>query len=101
MRDETSVSAGIERTAAHQRRAGWSNLPLRCGVQTRTWAYKVGGQAIKETTFSVGTGFPFRQNLGQLDVALAYSLVGDLADNGLDSRIWRLAISVSGLEKWW
>lgn len=101
MRDETTLSAGIERTAAHQRRAGWSNLPLRCGVQTRTWAYDVGGQAVKETTFSVGTGFPFRQDLGQLDVALSYSLVGDLADNGMDSRIWRLALSVSGLEKWW
>ena len=67
----------------------------------RTWAYKVGGAPVDETTFSAGTGFPFHGDLGQLDVALSYSMVGDLEDNGMQSRIVRLTISVTGLERWW
>ncbi len=101
MDTEHSLAVGLERQRAHERRGGWDNLPLRLGVRSRTWAYSVGGQPVHETTFSAGTGFPFQKNLGQLDVAFSYSLVGDLQDNGMQSRVMRLTISVTGLEKWW
>ncbi len=52
-------------------------------------------------TFSIGTGFPFRKKMGMVDVALSYSLIGDLAKNDRESKVWRGTISVSGLEKWW
>jgi hypothetical protein len=34
-------------------------------------------------------------------VAVSYGLIGDLEKNGLESEIWRLTISVTGLERWW
>ena len=108
MEDEYSLSVGLERMKGRVRRGGLSNLPLRLGVGFRRWAYGVGGTVedgkgavIDEKTISVGTGFPFRQNLGELDVAVSYSLIGDLEKNGLESEIWRLTISVTGLERWW
>ncbi len=101
METEHTLSLGLERHRAHERHGGMGNLPLRLGVRMRTWAYKVGGAPVDETTFSAGTGFPFHGDLGQLDVALSYSMVGDLEDNGMQSRIVRLTISVTGLERWW
>ena len=53
------------------------------------------------STFSAGTGFPFGQKMGSLDLGVSYSMIGSLADNGLESRIWRLTVSVTGLERWW
>ena len=76
-------------------------MPIRVGFSTRQWAYRVGGNAIEENTVSVGTGFPFRRKLGVLDLALSYSKVGDLEKNGLEDSVWRMTVSVAGLEKWW
>jgi hypothetical protein len=101
MEDEFSLSAGLERAQGRTRKGGMSNLPLRVGASFKRWAYRVGGNVIDEKTVSVGTGFPFRQNLGELDVAISYSLVGDLEENGLESTVWRLTLTVTGLERWW
>lgn len=101
MEDEFSLSVGLERMQGRVRRGGLSNLPLRLGVSFKRWAYRVGGDVIDEKTISIGTGFPFRQNLGELDVAVSYGLIGDLEKNGLESEIWRVTISVTGLERWW
>ena len=99
--DEYTVGFGFERVQAHVRHGGTSNLPLRFGAQIRQWGYEVGGNPIEEKTFTLGTGFPFRENLGQLDVAVSYGKVGSLAKNGMESDVWRLTISVTGLERWW
>ncbi|HPF71045.1 MAG TPA: hypothetical protein PLQ13_10265 [Candidatus Krumholzibacteria bacterium] len=100
-RDEFAWSAGLERVQAHERRAGLGNLPLRVGAAYRRWSYDVGGAPVDEWTYSAGTGFPFRSNLGQLDVALSWSRIGDLQTNGRESTLWRLTVSVTGLEAWW
>lgn len=101
MEDETSWSVGAERMIAYERHGGMNNWPLRLGMGQRRWAYRVGGEPVDETTFSVGTGFPFRGRLGVLDVALSYSRIGDLEKNGLEDSVWRMAVSVKGLERWW
>ncbi len=101
LRDELFWCAGIERSRANVRRGGWSNLPLRAGFGWRRWAYTLGGDDVIEKTFSVGTGFPFGQDMGQMDVGLSYALIGSMADNGMESRVWRLSVSVTGLESWW
>lgn len=101
MEDEYTLSVGLERMQGRERRGGLSNLPIRLGVSVRRWAYRVGGSPVDEKTASIGTGFPFRQNLGELDVALSYGIIGELEKNGLESEVWRLTISVTGLERWW
>jgi len=101
MGEEYGFSAGLERVRASERRRGWNNLPLRLAASYRHWGYTVGGEPIDQRTLSAGTGFPFRGNLGQLDLAVSWSTVGELAKNGYKSDIWRLTVSVVGLEEWW
>lgn len=101
MHDEYAWSAGIERVQARRRRGGLDNLPLRFGAGYRRWAYEIGGAPIDEWTWSAGTGFPFRGDMGQLDVAVSWSQVGDKETNGTESSIFRFTVSVTGLEAWW
>jgi len=101
MEDEFTASVGIERKQDQVRRGGFNNLPVRIGASHRQWGYLVGGEPVIEQTLSLGTGFPFRANLGQLDVAFSYSRIGEMAKNGMESTLWRLTISVTGLERWW
>lgn len=101
MEDERTWSLGVERMIAHERHGGVGNWPLRVGFSQRRWAYRVGGEPVDETTFSAGTGFPFRGRLGTLDLALSYSRIGDKDKNGLEDSVWRMAVSIKGLERWW
>ena len=101
MVDEYTISFGVERRIAYERRGGMNNWPLRLGFSTRQWAYRVGGNPVTENTYSLGTGFPLREKLGVLDLALSYSRIGDLAENGLEDSVWRMSLSVAGLENWW
>ncbi|PID80597.1 hypothetical protein CSB20_06590 [bacterium DOLZORAL124_64_63] len=101
MVDEYVVSLGLERELAFARHGGGNNRPLRVGLRVMRWGYQMNGADIMEKTISVGTGFPFRRKMGMLDVALSYSRLGDEAKNGLQSDIWRLTVSVAGLERWW
>lgn len=101
MEDEYTLSVGLERMAGRARRGGLSNLPIRVGASVRRWAYTVGSEPIEERSISIGTGFAFRQHLGALDLAFSYSEIGDLAKNGIESTVYRLSLTVTGLERWW
>ncbi len=99
--DEKTVGLGFERRRAHQRRGGLNNLPFRFGVGHHRWGYRVGGAELDDYSVSVGTGFAFAGDLGQLDLSLSYVVIGDLAKNGVQSRVYRLGVSITGLEAWW
>ena len=101
MGQEYEYSFGLERVRATERRGGLSNLPLRFSAAYRRWGYAVGDAPIDQRTFSVGTGFPFGHDMGQLDIAVSWSRIGDLEINGYESDVWRLTVSVIGLEEWW
>jgi len=101
MDDEYGYSVGLERERGQIRRGGASNLPFRLGYQQQFWAYRVGGSQIKEESISIGTGFAFRGNLGQLDLALSYGRIGDMEKNLMETKYWRFTLSVVGLERWW
>ena len=92
---------GIERKPARVRRGGANNLPLRAGYTRKQWGYAINGEPVIEETFSLGTGFPFRGNLGQLDMALSFGTIGDMGTNQMESSYWRFTLSVVGLERWW
>jgi hypothetical protein len=98
--DGWRVSVGVERREAFVRRAGASNRPLRLGVLHRKWPYRIQGEDLFETRVSVGSGLTFRGNDGHLDFALSYGWAGDLAKHGVETKTWRLAVSLVGLEKW-
>lgn len=101
MEDEYTLSFGLEKRVAYERRAGLRNWPIRLGYSTRQWAYRVGDSSVTENTYSCGTGFPFRGQLGIMDLALSYSKIGDQAKNGIEDSVWKMSVSVAGLERWW
>ncbi len=101
MIDEYSLAVGLEKVVGFERHGGSGNMPLRLGARYRRWGFLVNGAEVEEKTFSIGTGFPFRKKMGMMDIALSYSLIGDMANNARESKVWRGTISVSGLEKWW
>jgi hypothetical protein len=101
MLDEWSLGFGFERKHGQIRHGGLRNWPLRFGLTFRRWGYRLAGEEVRETHLSCGTGFPFREGGGHLDLAVSYGWLGDLEKNGLEDRLWRLTVSVAGLEKWW
>ncbi len=101
MEDEWTASVGFERTMDRLRKGGWSNLPIRFGVATRRWAYRIDGETIDEMSASVGTGFALARGLGQLDLAFTYGKIGKLDEISVASEYWRFTIALLGLEHWW
>jgi len=99
--DAWRVGFGFERIESHQRRGGWANYPLRMGVSLRRLPYTMLGETIDEKRIAMGTGIPFRNLSGHLDLALSYHWTGDQAKHGVENRGWRLSVSLAGLEKWW
>ena len=98
MEDEWTLSAGFERILVRAKQGRGYTLPVRFGAQYRQWAHTIGGEPVMERTISVGTGFPFQNRLGMIDISLSYSLIGDEAKNGYESEVWRLGLSIAGLE---
>ncbi|MFT5234328.1 MAG: hypothetical protein ACI9UQ_002373 [Candidatus Krumholzibacteriia bacterium] len=101
MEDEIYYGGGFERLKFNKRRGGLGNLPFRLGASYHQWGYQIGGAPIEEYTFSVGTGFGFADDMGQMDLSFSYGIIGDLETNGVKSEVYRLGISVTGLESWW
>ncbi len=99
VRDEWTFAVGLERKLGFQPLGRGSIVPLRAGYAWRRWAYDVGGSPIDEQTWSVGTGFPLSNRMGTIDVGISYFVLGDEAENGSQTRGWRLALSVTGLER--
>lgn len=99
LRDERSLGVGLERRLLRSDRGRDYRVPLRLGFVTRRWGHEVGGAPVDERVLSVGTGVPFRNWLGTIDVSLSYAWIGNQADNGLQSQVLRLGVSISGLER--
>ncbi len=99
LRDEWTVAAGFERPLEFRTLGRGYRTPWRFGYQWRLWAHTVGGASVTEQMVSVGTGFPFRNRLGMLDLALSYVWTGSEAENGWSSRSLRLGLSITGLER--
>ncbi len=99
LRDEWTVSAGVERPLVYRPFGRGYAVPWRFGYQHRRWAHSVGGAAVSEQSVSVGTGFPFRNRLGTIDAALSYIWTGSQGDNGWRSNSLRFGVSITGLEQ--
>lgn len=99
LRDEWTVAAGVERRLHRTGHGGGYVVPIRFGAAWHRWGHQVGGQPIDERRVSVGTGVPFKSWLGVIDVSLTHAWIGSESENGVSSRMWRLGLSISGLER--
>lgn len=99
LRDEWSIGVGLERQLLRSERGRDYRAPIRLGFVMRRWAHEVGGAPVDERVVSVGTGVPFRNWLGTMDMSVSYAWIGSDADNGFQSQALRLGLSISGLER--
>jgi len=99
LRDEWTVAAGFERPLVFRAHGRGYQKPWRFGYQQRQWAHTIGGAPVREHAISMGTGFPFRNRLGTLDLSLSYVWIGSERDNGWRSNSLRLGLSINGLER--
>lgn len=99
VRDEWTVAFGVERKLRFQPMGRGHVSPWRAGYTWRRGGYEVNGAPVDERIWSVGTGFPLARRQGTIDVGLSYFTLGNEADNGWRTRGWRLALSVTGLER--
>ncbi len=58
------------------------------------------GNEIVEHGFTVGFGFPYYGSLGRIDLAIKYSIRGNLANNPVKENIMQILLSINGGEKW-
>ena len=58
------------------------------------------GNTITEISGSIGFGLPMLMNSAVIDIALMFGKRGSLATNGLEENLFRIALAISGGEKW-
>ena len=91
--NEWRVGAGME-----WQREG--RVDFRWGFSHQQWPQIVGGNALKETTFHLGTGFDISDEKSRIDLAVEYALIGDIDRNIFEERTFRFVVSISGQEEW-
>jgi hypothetical protein len=96
LQDESVARVGLEREEA----ARGGPLALRAGAYVRRWNYSLQGHRVQEWGITVGTAIRMLGGGSRGDIALGYSEVGSLQENGVREKIWRLAFSLTGSEKW-
>jgi hypothetical protein len=98
LRDETVVRAGIEREIMTLRDR---STPLRVGGYLRSWNYELEGEPVQEWGVALGTSFRLLGAGSRADIALGYSEIGTVEDNGIRERVLRLTFSFTGGERWY
>jgi hypothetical protein len=100
--DALRIGGGIELTGRLEREAGFfSRLSYRLGAyQWRLGVQAPDGQEVIEKFATFGLGIPFNGNWGRIDVAVQVGRRGKRPDNPVEETVWRVAVGISGGERW-
>jgi hypothetical protein len=100
-RDETTVALGMELNLSDKRRDSWlKKSSVRTGYRFRALPMMAGGVGVGERIFTAGWGFPIGKGIGRLDIGAEIGSRGDIDENGMRERLFRLGVSLSAFEKW-
>jgi hypothetical protein len=98
--DERLIAFGVERLRA-QSGPFFERIPLRIGFFENRWALEYpAGHPVNSRFITFGTGFGLPGGPGALDVSFEFGQIGSISDNGLDERVFRLALGLSASEAW-
>jgi hypothetical protein len=76
-------------------------VPLRLGFNYGRLPFEFPeGQKVTRYLVSLGTGMKIRGGKGRLDVAVVAGTSGSLGENGIEDRLFRVYLGVSGSEAW-
>ncbi len=98
--DERFVSLGIERRRSS---AGgfFERAPIRLGFYQDTWHFEYpAGRSVLSRFFTIGSGFGLPGAGGAVDISVEFGQIGSIGQNGVDERVFRLAMSLSAAESW-
>ncbi len=98
--DERLVSFGIERRRV-QSGGFFSRIPLRLGFFEDRWHLEYpDGRPVKSRFVTFGSGFGLPGGPGAVDLSFEIGQVGSVSDNGVDERVFRIALGLSASEAW-
>ena len=96
---EESYSLGAEYLRGF--RLGSQRLPLRAGFNYQRLPLEFpAGEAVNKYLVSLGTGIPIRGGKGKVDIAFLVGKNGSIGTNGIEDRLFRVYLGISGGETW-
>jgi len=106
--EQLTGSIGEERLAAigvEKRPAGtgsfFARIPLRLGFYENRWHLEYpAGHPVKSRFVTFGTGFNLPGGPGAIDLSFEVGQIGSAGNNGVDERVFRMAVGLSASEIW-
>jgi hypothetical protein len=99
--DYERVSLGLEYLpSVDPLSAAWLRWPLRAGFMWRGLPSLVDGYRVTETSWTAGIGIWLGNGRGRLDLFTDYTTRGSMDETGVEERLLRFGVSISGFEKW-
>ncbi len=96
---EESYSLGAEFLRGFRVRG--KRLPLRAGFNyQRLPVVFPEGERVNKYLVSLGTGISIKGGKGKLDLALVFGKDGSITTNGIEDRLFRIFLGISGGEAW-
>jgi hypothetical protein len=80
---------------------GKSRIPLRLGATWSRLPYDYpAGDRVTALLFELGLGLKLRSGKGKIDIAFQAGTTGDRSTNGIEDRVFRVYLGLSGAEVW-
>jgi long-subunit fatty acid transport protein len=99
LRSEQSYSFGVEYLRGLRLRS--KRIPLRIGFNYQQLPLEFpAGQPVNKYLVSLGTGIGIRGGRGKVDIAVVAGKDGSIGSNGIENRLFRIYLGVSGSEAW-
>ncbi len=99
LRSQQSVCVGAEYLRGF--RMGGARLPIRLGYNYQRMPFEFpSGEIVAKHLVSIGTGITIKNGQGKLDIAIVVGKDGSMTANGLEDRLFRFYLGVSGGEEW-
>jgi hypothetical protein len=76
-------------------------LPIRAGFNYQRFPMEYPqGERVSKYLVSLGTGIPIRGSKGKVDLALVFGKDGSISANGIEDRLFRVYLGITGGEAW-
>jgi hypothetical protein len=80
---------------------GKTRIPLRLGATWSRLPYDYpAGERITSVLFELGLGLKLRSGKGKIDLAFQGGTTGDVSSNGIEDRVFRVYLGLTGAEVW-
>ena len=98
--DERLVALGVEKRSA-QAGGFFTRIPLRLGFYENRWHFEYpAGRPVKSRFVTFGTGFDLPGGPGEIDLSFEIGQIGSAGNNGVEERVFRMAVGLSASETW-